>query len=97
MNFGAAAEEDTSHSVMDTALDAGVNFFDTANVYGSFGGHKEGRTEEILGTWFAEGDDRRGQPRPFVPGRCNRASIQDAARVRIPAPPAAAAGACRSA
>jgi len=59
MNFGAAADEDTSHLVMDTALDAGVNFFDTANVYGSFGGHKKGRTEEILGTWFAKGDGRR--------------------------------------
>jgi aryl-alcohol dehydrogenase-like predicted oxidoreductase len=42
---------------MDSALDAGVNFFDTANVYGG-AGHR-GRTEEIIGTWFAQGGGRR--------------------------------------
>ncbi|SOD63639.1 Predicted oxidoreductase [Streptomyces zhaozhouensis] len=57
MNFGPLADEATSHSIMDAALDAGVNFFDTANVYGW--GENKGRTEEILGTWFAKGGDRR--------------------------------------
>ncbi|MFJ2648937.1 aldo/keto reductase [Streptomyces sp. NPDC087420] len=57
MNFGPLTNESDSHTIMDAALDAGVNFFDTANVYGGTAGR--GRTEEILGTWFAQGGDRR--------------------------------------
>ncbi|WP_419995933.1 aldo/keto reductase [Streptomyces boninensis] len=57
MNFGPQTDEATSHSIMDSALDAGVNFFDTANVYGW--GENKGNTERILGTWFAKGGDRR--------------------------------------
>ena len=34
MNFGRWTDEPTSHAVMDAAHDAGINFFDTANVYG---------------------------------------------------------------
>ncbi|GAA3071229.1 aldo/keto reductase [Streptomyces roseofulvus] len=57
MNFGPQTDEATSHAIMDTALDAGLNFFDTANVYGW--GVNKGRTEEIIGSWFAKGDGRR--------------------------------------
>lgn len=57
MNFGPQTNEADSHTIMDAALDAGLNFFDTANVYGW--GENKGRTEEILGTWFAKGGDRR--------------------------------------
>lgn len=57
MNFGPQTNEADSHAIMDAALDAGVNFFDTANVYGW--GENKGRTEEILGTWFAQGGERR--------------------------------------
>ncbi|WP_031010549.1 aldo/keto reductase [Streptomyces sp. NRRL F-5727] len=57
MNFGPQTDEATSHAIMDTALDAGLNFFDTANVYGW--GENKGRTEEIIGSWFAKGDGRR--------------------------------------
>nr|WP_211295460.1 aldo/keto reductase [Alkalibacterium olivapovliticus] len=42
---------------MDRALEAGINFFDTANVYGGSG--QRGRTEEIIGRWFAQGGGRR--------------------------------------
>jgi aryl-alcohol dehydrogenase-like predicted oxidoreductase len=42
---------------MASALDAGINFFDTANVYGG-AGHR-GWTEEIIGRWFSQGDGRR--------------------------------------
>jgi aryl-alcohol dehydrogenase-like predicted oxidoreductase len=42
---------------MDAAIDAGINFFDSANVYGW--GENKGRTEEIIGSWFAKGGDRR--------------------------------------
>ncbi|MFF0519743.1 aldo/keto reductase [Actinomadura nitritigenes] len=54
MNFGRHTEEADAHAIMDSALDAGVNFFDTANIYGG-----KGRTEEIVGAWFAKGGGRR--------------------------------------
>ena len=57
MNFGPQTDEADSHSIMDAAQDAGINFFDTANVYGW--GANKGRTEEILGSWFAQGGGRR--------------------------------------
>ncbi|MFJ4834735.1 aldo/keto reductase [Streptomyces sp. NPDC088747] len=57
MNFGPQTNESDSHAIMDAALDAGINYFDTANVYGW--GENKGRTEEIIGTWFAEGGARR--------------------------------------
>lgn len=57
MNFGALTAESESHAVMDAALDAGVNFFDTANTYG--GTEHKGLTETIVGSWFALGGDRR--------------------------------------
>jgi aryl-alcohol dehydrogenase-like predicted oxidoreductase len=57
MNFGPETPEEDSHGIMDAALDAGVNFFDTANVYGWRKG--EGVTERIIGRWFATGSGRR--------------------------------------
>ncbi|TLQ45244.1 aldo/keto reductase [Streptomyces marianii] len=57
MNFGPQTDEPTSHGILDAALDAGLNFVDTANVYGW--GENKGRTEEIIGTWFAQGGGRR--------------------------------------
>ncbi|MEU3841982.1 aldo/keto reductase [Streptomyces sp. NPDC028635] len=57
MNFGPQTDEPDSHAIMDAALDAGINFFDTANVYGW--GENKGRTESIIGNWFAKGEGRR--------------------------------------
>lgn len=57
MNFGGYTEEKEAFAIMDRALETGVNFFDTANVYGG-AGHK-GWTEEIIGRWFAQGGERR--------------------------------------
>ncbi|MFH8346740.1 aldo/keto reductase [Streptomyces sp. NPDC018045] len=57
MNFGPQTDEADSHAIMDAALAAGVNFVDTANVYGW--GDNKGRTEEIIGSWFAQGGGRR--------------------------------------
>ena len=57
MNFGPETSEEDSFTIMDRALDEGINFFDTANVYGWKQG--EGVTESILGRWFAQGGGRR--------------------------------------
>jgi aryl-alcohol dehydrogenase-like predicted oxidoreductase len=57
MNFGPHTTEEDSFSIMDRALETGINFFDTANVYGWKLG--EGYTEQIVGQWFAQGGNRR--------------------------------------
>ena len=57
MNFGPQTTEEDSHAIMDKALELGINFFDTADVYGWKLG--EGITEKIIGTWFAKGGGRR--------------------------------------
>lgn len=57
MNFGSSTEEKEAFRIMDAAIDAGVNFFDTANVYGGI--QHRGWTEEIIGRWFAQGGGRR--------------------------------------
>lgn len=55
MTFGNQADQETSFAVMDTADEAGANFFDTADVYPLGGGpEKVGRTEEIVGAWLRE-------------------------------------------
>ena len=57
MNFGPETGEADSFRIMDRAVELGLNFFDTANVYGWRVG--EGVTEQILGRWFAQGGGRR--------------------------------------
>src|SRR5436190_9547894 len=57
MNFGPETSEADAHGIMDRALELGINFFDTANVYGWKVG--EGVTEQIIGRWLARGGGRR--------------------------------------
>ncbi len=64
MNFGPETTEADSFAIMDRALEAGINFFDTANVYGQKFEEwsklpKEGGTEQIIGRWLAQGGGRR--------------------------------------
>ncbi len=64
MNFGPETSEQDSHRIMDRALDAGVFFFDTADMYGYRFGEwdrlpREGPTEQIIGRWLAQGRGRR--------------------------------------
>ena len=59
MNFGPQTNEADSFAIMDKALELGINFFDTANVYG--GKRGEGITEQIIGRWLAQGGGRRDQ------------------------------------
>lgn len=57
MNFGWHTSEEDSFAIMDRALEMGINFFDTADIYGWSVEH--GLTEEIIGRWFALGGGRR--------------------------------------
>jgi len=56
MNFGDATDEDTSFRVMDTAVEQGINLFDTADVYGGPQSpdmaQGYGTSEEITGRWL---------------------------------------------
>jgi aryl-alcohol dehydrogenase-like predicted oxidoreductase len=55
MHFGRKTDEKNSFKIMDKALDMGINFFDTANVYGA----EAGATETIIGKWLAKDKSRR--------------------------------------
>ncbi|MGA7837523.1 MAG: aldo/keto reductase [Ignavibacteriaceae bacterium] len=52
MNFGPYTPEDESFRIMDKAIELGINFFDTANVYGWDKGI--GLTEQIIGKWLTK-------------------------------------------
>jgi aryl-alcohol dehydrogenase-like predicted oxidoreductase len=57
MHFGRRSTPEESFAIMDRALEMGIQFFDTANVYGD----PSGRSEEIIGQWFKQGSGRREQ------------------------------------
>lgn len=57
MNFGTHTKEKDAFLIMDRALELGINFFDTANVYGGKKG--EGITEKIIGKWLKQDKRRR--------------------------------------
>lgn len=51
--FGWTADEKTSFQILDTYLDAGFNFIDTANNYSAWvHGNKGGESETIIGKWL---------------------------------------------
>jgi len=60
MTWGSQNREEEAHAQMSYALEAGINFFDTAEMYPTtpFKTETAGRTEEIIGTWLAEGGRR---------------------------------------
>ena len=62
MNFGDATDEQTAYQIMDKAIETGVNFFDSADVYG---GPQTpdmekgfGTSEEIIGRWLEKSGKR---------------------------------------
>src|SRR4051794_27783682 len=71
-NFGGRIDEEATRAVVDAALDAGVTFFDTADIYGNKGGSEtllgrvlQGRRDQVvLATKFGkpmdDGEERRG-------------------------------------
>jgi aryl-alcohol dehydrogenase-like predicted oxidoreductase len=53
MMHGIASSEETAHRLMDRAFEAGVNFIDTADVYGN-----DGISERVVGNWLAASKKR---------------------------------------
>ena len=71
MTFGYQCDEGTSMRILDTADAAGVQFFDTADVYPLGGGAElRGRSEEIVGKWLQE---RRARTRIVLATKCRGA------------------------
>lgn len=62
MNFGFVTDEKESFNIMDSAIDSGINFFDTADVYGCTQTPDmesgNGLSEEIIGRWMKQGNRR---------------------------------------
>ncbi len=55
MTFGWTADENTSRAIMDQAWEAGMNFFDTADIYSNWAENSyAGKSEEIIGRWLAD-------------------------------------------
>ena len=54
MHFNGRTSEQEAFKIMDRALEMGINFFDTANVYGNRGG-----SETIIGNWFQRSNNNR--------------------------------------
>ncbi len=53
MTFGWSTDPETSFQIMDRAVDAGINFFDTADVYSAWiEGNAGGESEQIIGDWL---------------------------------------------
>lgn len=52
INFGGRLEDETTFGVLDAAVEEGINFFDTADIYAA------GKAEEVMGRWM-QGKDRR--------------------------------------
>jgi len=60
MQFGWSADEATSYSIMDKAVELGCNFFDTADIYSHWvEGNDGGVSEAIIGRWLQQSDLRR--------------------------------------
>jgi aryl-alcohol dehydrogenase-like predicted oxidoreductase len=82
-NFGSRLDEGRTRRVVDAALDIGVNFFDTADIYGRtrsetfLGGILEGRRDRVVATKFGMQVDRtrRGAAPAYV-----RRALEDSLR-----------------
>lgn len=60
MTFGWSADEAESHRILDRAVEAGINFIDTADVYSSWiDGNHGGESETIIGSWLKRQDRRQ--------------------------------------
>ncbi len=80
MNFGPHTTEEDSFAIMDKAVDLGINFFDTANVYGWKMGKALQRISSVAGLRRVEGGVTKRSSRPrctaeWGPGPINRGSL----------------------
>jgi aryl-alcohol dehydrogenase (NADP+) len=68
MTFGLQSDEATSFAILDRAFEAGIDFFDTADVYPlGAGAEQTGATEAIIGRWL---EARGTRSRVFLASKC---------------------------
>ena len=68
-NLGPFTPEEESFRIMNHALQLGINCFDTADIYGWWGGREQpGLSEEIIGRWLAQDRSRTKANRPRQQG-----------------------------
>ena len=93
MTWGSQNTEAEGHAQIDRALDAGVNFLDTAEMYpvNPVSAETVGRTEEIIGSWIAKGGRDRMVLATKVTGG-GRAEVRDGAPITAPVLRAAVEG-----
>ena len=74
MQMGWIVNEEDSFKLLDSALEAGINTFDTADIYSKWGdGSYPGKSEEIIGAWIAD----RGVREDIVLGTKVRGEMSD--------------------
>jgi len=62
MQFGWTADEATSHEILSTAYDNGINFIDTADVYSRWvDGNPGGIAETLIGEWLSKSEIERSK------------------------------------
>ncbi len=59
MHFGQFCSQEVGFDIMSKVMELGINFFDTADVYGSMDFDKRGGSEQIIGEWLAQDRTRR--------------------------------------
>ncbi len=60
MQFGWTAVPETAHTIMNKAVELGINFIDTADIYSRWvDGNPGGVSEQIIGEWLNVSDIRR--------------------------------------
>jgi aryl-alcohol dehydrogenase-like predicted oxidoreductase len=64
MLFGESTDEQTAYTLLNTATEAGINFFDSAEMYPvPQSANTHGRSEIILGNWLRQVEKQPGQKR----------------------------------
>ncbi len=94
MTFGTQTNEVEAHQQIDLSLDAGINFVDAAEMYpvNPISPETQGRTEEIIGTWFAKTGRRKDMVLATKHSGAGLAHVRDGAMISAKTIPEAIEG-----
>lgn len=94
MTFGTQTSEAAAHQQIDLSLDAGINFVDAAEMYpvNPISPETQGRTEEIIGTWFAKTGRRKDMVLATKHSGAGLAHVRDGALISAKTIPEAIEG-----
>jgi aryl-alcohol dehydrogenase-like predicted oxidoreductase len=94
MTFGTQTDEAEAHQQIDMSLAAGINFVDAAEMYpvNPISPETQGRTEEIIGTWFAKTGRRKDMILATKHSGAGLAHVRDGALISAKSIPEAIEG-----